>query len=97
MPTLLRVFVDCLANPSLGVAKLKLVGVMALPFWMKIFLPIMRAASLEGNRFRFLRLIMGGFPTSGGTLLTIVFGKMEMSSQMMVNHKLFLDAAFWQG
>ena len=57
----------------------------------------MSTTSLEGNRFRFLRLIVGGFPTSGGTLFTIVFGKMEMSSRMMVNHKLFLDAAFWQG
>ena len=57
----------------------------------------MRATSLEGNRFRFLRLIVGGFPTSGGTLFTIVFGKIEMSSRVMVNHKLFLDAAFWQG
>ncbi len=37
MPTLLRVFVGCLAKPWLGVAKLKLVEMMALPFWMKLF------------------------------------------------------------
>jgi hypothetical protein len=44
MPTLLRVFVDCFAKSSVGVAKLKLVGVMVLPFWMKLF-----SANSEGN------------------------------------------------